>query len=69
MSWPKAIALGVVIVAVMFGLLVVVPDLLVGNLSGIARSGRVAVATGWFVIALVGLLWSLRRLQGRLLAR
>jgi hypothetical protein len=68
MSWAKALVVGVAVVAVAFGLLVVVPDLLLSNLSGIGRSGRVAVATGWFTAALVALLWLLRRLQERLLA-
>ncbi len=65
MSWSKAIVVGVAMVGATFGLLVVVPDLLLTNLSGIGRSGRVAVTTGWFTVALVALLWAMRRLQGR----
>lgn len=65
MKWPRAILSGVVIVAVAFALLVEVPDLILSGITGIDRSGRVALATGWFAASLVGLLWGLRRLQSR----
>jgi hypothetical protein len=68
MSWMKALLWGAGIVAATFVLLVVVPDLLLSNLSGIKRSERVAVATAWFTVALVAVLWVLRRLQARWLA-
>ena len=68
MSWTKALLWGVGIVAATFVLLVVIPDLLLSNLSGIKRSGRVALTTAWFTVALVAVLWGLRRLQARWLA-
>lgn len=65
MSWPRAVVSGVAIVAAAFGSLVVVPNLLLTRLSSLDRSGRVAVTTVWFAVALLGLLWALRRLQAR----
>lgn len=65
MSWPRAIISGVVIVGVAFVLLVVVPDLILSQITSFDRSGRVALATGWFVAALIGIMWGLRRLQRR----
>jgi multisubunit Na+/H+ antiporter MnhB subunit len=62
-SWTRALATGVVVVAVAFVLLVIVPDQLLTQLSGLDRSARVAVATAWFVIAVTAMLWTLRRLQ------
>ncbi len=69
MTWPRAAAAGAVIVFVAFLALVYVPDLLVSELSGVDRSTRVLIATTWFMVALVGLLWGLRRLQARGLRR
>ena len=63
MSWPRAIISGLVSVAVAFALLVYIPDLMLSQVTGLDRGGRVALATGWFVLSLVGLLWGLRRLQ------
>jgi hypothetical protein len=65
MKWPRAIVSGVVIVAVAFALLVVIPDLILSQVTNFERGGRVALATGWFAASLVGLLWGLRRLQSR----
>ena len=65
MTWPRAAAIGVGLVALAFVLLVSVPDQLLTSLSGMARSSRVAVTTAWFTVALAGLLWALRRLQAR----
>jgi len=65
MKWPRAIVSGLVIVAVAFALLVVIPDLILSEITGLDRGGRVALATGWFAVSLVGLLWGLRRLQSR----
>ncbi len=69
MTWPRAALAGAGIVLVAFLALVYVPDLLVSELSGVDRSTRVLIATTWFVVALVGLLWGLRRLQARGLRR
>ncbi|MEP7112585.1 MAG: hypothetical protein ABI862_04930 [Ilumatobacteraceae bacterium] len=68
MSWPRAAIAGALVVLVAFAGLVYVPDLLV-SLSGISRSTRVALATAWFMVAAVALLWGLRRLQARGLRR
>ena len=69
MTWPRAALAGAGIVLVAFLALVYVPDWLVSSLSGVDRSTRVLIATTWFVVALVGLLWGLRRLQARGLRR
>lgn len=65
MKWSRAFLSGVVIVGVAFVLLVIIPDLILSEITGVERGGRVALATGWFVASLAGLLWGLRRLQGR----
>lgn len=64
-SWPRAIVETVVIVALGVALLVAVPNLLLTRLGGLARSGRVALATVWFFGMLAGFAWLLRRLQAR----
>ena len=69
MTWPRAAVAGAGIVLVAFLALVYVPDWLVSELSGVDRSTRVLIATTWFMVALVGLLWGLRRLQARGLRR
>jgi hypothetical protein len=63
-SWPRAIVVGVLTVVVAFAALVVAPDQII-NLSGMSRSTKVALATVWFTVALVGLSWALRKLQDR----
>jgi hypothetical protein len=65
MRWPRAIVSGVLIVGVAFGLLVVVPDLFLTEITNVDRSGRVRLATAWFAASLLGMLWGLRRLQRR----
>ena len=69
MSWLRASLVAAALVAVAFGALVYVPDLLVSSPSGLSRSTRVALAAGWFTVAVVALLWALRRLQARSLRR
>lgn len=64
MTWLRAIVSGVVIVGIAFALLVVVPDLILSQVTSFERGGRVALATGWFAASLAGMLWGLRRLQG-----
>ena len=63
MSWVRATITGIVIVAIAFGLLVIVPDELLKNLSGFDRSQRVGVATAWFIASLAGMMFVLRFLQ------
>lgn len=65
MKWSRALLLGMVIVAVAFALLVVIPDLILSEITGIERGGRVALASGWFIVSLTGMIWGLRRLQSR----
>ena len=64
MSTARAITTGILVVIVAFVVLVVVPNQLL-QLSGMDRSRRVMIATLEFCIALVALLWGLRRLQSR----
>jgi nitrate reductase gamma subunit len=63
-STARAIITGILVVLVAFVVLVVVPNQLL-QLSGMDRSRRVMIATIEFSIALVALLWGLRRLQSR----
>jgi hypothetical protein len=65
LSWPRAIVATVVVVALGIAVLVVVPNLIVTQLGGLDRSGRVALATVWFFGMLAGFAWLLRRLQAR----
>ncbi len=64
MSLVRAIATGVLVAIVAFALLVIVPDRLL-KFSGMDRSTKVLYATLEFTVALVGLLWAVRRLQNR----
>jgi hypothetical protein len=65
MSWSRAILTAVIAVSLAFVALVIVPDLVLSQINSIARGQRVALATGWFTVALVVMLWALRRLQDR----
>ncbi len=65
MKWQRAVVSGVIIVGLAFVLLVLIPNLILSEITSVERSGRVALATGWFVASLAGLLWGLRRLQSR----
>lgn len=65
MKWSRAFLSGVVIVGAAFLLLIIIPDLILSEITGVERSGRVALATGWFIVSFTGLLWGLRRLQSR----
>jgi hypothetical protein len=69
MSWPRALVGGIAVVALAFVLLVIVPDYLVSEVTGVERSTRVLLATGFFAVALLGLLFGLRRLQARSMRR
>jgi hypothetical protein len=68
-SWPRALLSGAAVVFMAFAALVYVPNTLVSSLSGVGRGTRVALATVWFSVAVVGLLWALRVLQSRLLRK
>jgi hypothetical protein len=63
-SWIRAAITGVLVVAVAFLLLVVVPDQILG-LTSMERGTKVLLATSVFVVSLAALLAALRRLQQR----
>jgi uncharacterized membrane protein YqjE len=65
MSWLRAILTAAIAVGLAFVALVIVPDLVLSQINSIARGQRVALATGWYTVALVAMLWALRRLQDR----
>jgi hypothetical protein len=65
MGWPKASFYGALMVLTAFLALVEVPDLLLSSLTGMARDNRVYIVTAWFVLALAGIMWCLRRIQQR----
>jgi hypothetical protein len=65
LSWPRAVAISAVILAAGIGLVVVVTDLIISEVGSLDRHARVGLATLWFVVALSGLGWALRRLQAR----
>ncbi len=62
-TW-RAVVTGCLVAATGFVLLVVVPNQLL-QVSGLSRGRAVMFATMEFAGALVGLLWTLRRLQQR----
>ena len=64
-GWWRAAAWALAILAVGAGLFVYLPNWVLIHLTGLSRSGRVAVATTEFLVALVAVLWALRRLQQR----
>lgn len=64
MSWIRAAITGVLVVAVAFLLLVVVPDQILG-LTSMERGTKVLLATSAFAVSLAALLVALRRLQQR----
>lgn len=64
-GWPRALISGFLVVGAAVGVLVHVPNLVLTELTGLSRSGRVAIATVWFFVALGLLGWVLRRLQAR----
>lgn len=67
MTWPRAAVLGAAVVALTFFLCVEVPNLIVSRMTSLSRNLRAELATLWFTVALVVLLWGLRKLQQRLL--
>jgi hypothetical protein len=64
-GWVRALLTGLGIVVGLAVLLVWVPELVLTRLTGIGRSGRVAIATAWFFVALGAAAWALRSLQAR----
>ncbi len=64
-GWVRAAVTTAALLTVVVLALVVVPNAILNNLDALDRSGRVAVATAWFTVALVGLAFALRRLQAR----
>ncbi len=64
-GWARAIVETAAVAIVGVVVLVYGPNLILTRLTGISRPGRVALATAWFSVFLVGLAWGLRRLQRR----
>jgi hypothetical protein len=64
-GWLGAIGRGVLVLGVGVGLLVIGPQTILTRLTGLDRSGRVAIATAWFTVWIVVLAFGLRRLQER----
>lgn len=64
-GWPRAIASGLLIGVVVFGVLLWAPNAALTGLSGLDRGRRVAVATTIFLGGLFVLALALRRLQRR----
>ena len=64
MSWARATAIGVAIMAVAIALLAYLPNMIVTKLHW-SRSTRVALCTVVVSVALVLILAALRRLQAR----
>ena len=62
MSWLRAILTAAIAVGLAFVALVIVPDLVLSQINSIARGQRVALATGWFTVALVAI-WLLAPLR------
>ena len=65
MGWGRAILTTAIIAVVGIAVLVYLPNLVLLRVHGIARGGRVAVATTIFAIAVVSFGWVLRKLQHR----
>jgi hypothetical protein len=65
LSWPRAAAIAVVTLVVGIGLLVFLTNVIVTKVTGVDRHVRVGLASAWFLLALAGLAWTLRRLQAR----
>ena len=64
-GWWRAAASALAILAVGAGLFVYAPNWVLIHLTGLSRSGRVAVATTGFLVLLAAMAFVLRRLQGR----
>ncbi len=64
MNTIRAVVTSVLVAAAGFALLVITPDRIL-KLTGHARSTKVFWATVEFTVAIVALLWGLRRLQQR----
>jgi hypothetical protein len=65
LGWWRAAATAVAILAVGAGVFVYAPNWVLVHLTGLSRSGRVAVATTGFLVLLVAMAFVLRRLQRR----
>lgn len=65
LGWPRAIVTALAVLVVAIGLLVYASNLILTRFHGVSRSGRVGLATTWFFVVLVALVWTLRWLQRR----
>ena len=64
-GWVDAIGRGLLVLGIGIGVLVIGPQLILTRVTGLARSDRVALVSGWFTVWLVLLAVGLRRLQER----
>jgi hypothetical protein len=64
-GWWRAAASALTLLVVGAGLFVYAPNWVLTHLTGLSRSGRVAIATIGFFLLLAAVAWLLRRLQGR----
>jgi hypothetical protein len=64
-GWWRATASALAILVIGTGLFVYLPNWLLTHLGGLARGGRVAVATTAFFVLFFAMAWGLRRLQAR----
>ena len=65
LSWPRAVVTTLVILVVAVGGLVYGSNLIVTKLTGLSRSGRVAITTVWFFAMFFALAGAMRWLQRR----
>jgi hypothetical protein len=64
-GWWRAAASALTLLVVGAGLFVYAPNWVLTHLTGLSRSGRVAIATIGFFGLLAAVAWLLHRLQGR----
>jgi xanthine/uracil permease len=64
-SWGRAALSGIAVLVVGLGATVLVANLIMTKATGISRDTAAYLASAWFVVALCGIAWILRRLQRR----
>jgi hypothetical protein len=64
-GWLRAIATGLAILVVGIGVSVLGANRILTKALGVTRGGREALASGLFLVVVIGLAWILRRLQAR----
>jgi hypothetical protein len=64
-GWLRAIATGVAVLVVGIGVAVIGSNRILTKALGVTRGGREALATTLFLVVIVALAWTLRRLQAK----